>query len=106
MTRKSMNEIANEPTTSRANDARYWSCERTCAPTSRRQTRIGSTTLHHQFSRRAREQDLAQAEKRQSPGELQRENADEVEPRALPEPHVDRCLDHRRERQRITDLAE
>src|SRR5437868_3998713 len=60
--RKSMNEIRNAPPRSSVNDMRYWSCERICAPTSRRQTRTESTTLHDQLPRTEAQRDPAQPE--------------------------------------------
>src|SRR6266705_2452047 len=104
--RKSMNEIRNAPVTSSANEARYWSCDRICAPTRRRQRKTGSTTLHHQLPRAAREHDATDAEEHERPERLQRDETDELEPGPLAEPHVDGRLDDRAERQRVTELAQ
>src|SRR5689334_2663293 len=100
--RKSRNAIRNEPTKSSTNDARYCNCERMPAPTSRLQTAIASATLHHELPRRAREYEPAEGEQRHGPHGLQRDP-----PRMeVAEPHVDRRLERRRERQQLRDRRE
>src|SRR5207302_2915016 len=104
--RKSMNEIRNAPPRSSVNDMRYWSCERICAPTSRRQTRTESTTLHDQLPRTEAQRDPAEPEQHERPRGLQREDADERGAVMLSEPDVDRRLHDRCERQCVRDRVE
>src|SRR5947207_2195638 len=59
--RKSTNEMRPEPTKSSASDVRYWNWERICAPTSRRHSRTGSTTLYHE---READQECERVERR------------------------------------------
>src|ERR1041385_2742245 len=75
--RKSMNEIRNAPAKSSANDTRYCSCERICAPTSRRQRMTVSTTLDQELPCAEVERDAAEPEQDESPEDLKREHARE-----------------------------
>src|SRR3954451_4637023 len=104
--RKSRNPVRNEPTSSSTNEVRYCSCDRTCAPTSRRHSENVSTTLHHQLARRTRQHDASQNEEHDRPADLQREHAGELPARVLAEPDVDRRLQDRRERQHLREPAE
>src|SRR4051794_10551017 len=104
--RKSRNPVRNEPTSSSTNDVRYCSCERICAPTSRRHSESDSTTLHHQLAGRAPQHHAPQDQEHDRPAGLQREHADELPAGVLPEPDVDRRLQDRRERQHLRDVPE
>src|SRR5919198_5173182 len=104
--RKSMNEIMKAPTRSSANDVRYWSCELICAPTSRRQRRTLSTTLHHQLARAEPQRQAAEPEQHERPEHLQREHAGHREAVVLAEPEVDRRLQRRGERQCVGDCPQ
>src|SRR5258708_9959448 len=97
--RKSMNEIRNALLASRTNDVRYWSCERICAPTRRRQSTTESTTLNHQLLRAKSQRHSAEAQQDDGPRGLESKDADELRAVVLSEPDVDRGLHDRGERQ-------
>src|SRR5690349_6591831 len=104
--RKSMNEIAKAPSASSTNDARYWSWERICAPTSRRQRTALSTTLHHELPRAEAQCQAPEPQQDRRPERLEREHAGERPAVMLAEPDVDRRLDDGGERQRVRDRAQ
>src|SRR5437764_15434604 len=101
-----MNEMKKLPRRSKKKENRYWNCERICAPTRRRQTRTGSTTLDHQLPGAAAQREPAEPEQHDRPPKLQGEHAQKPEAVVLAEPHVDRHLHDRRERQRVRDVGE
>src|SRR4051812_35706230 len=118
LTRPKMTAIARKsaaptkiwPARKRKNDVRYCRSDRSRAPTSRRYTYSPladrSPTLDHQLLRGACEQHPTDRDERDQPRDLQREHSREVRSRVFAEEHLDRELDHRRERQRARDCFE
>src|SRR5262249_36230859 len=104
--RKSTNEIRNAPVRSRANDTRYCSCERTWAPTSRRQRKTLATALHHQPARAGAQREPPEREQRRRPEDLQAEEEHQLDALVLAEPEVDRRLEDRGEGQRLRRRAQ
>src|SRR5215208_1930170 len=108
--RKSRKAIRNVALMSSVNDARYWSCDRICAPTSRPYTesvsRARSTTLDHDLARPAGQRDLASGEERDRPPRLQRERAREARTGLPPQIDVDGHLQDRREREQVRERAQ
>src|SRR5438477_2430326 len=103
---KSTNVRANDAIASTANDMRYCNWLRTRAPTrcrhvsqpSRAAMLIVSPPLDDDAAGRDAENETADREQRNGPRELERERTREAGARVSTEEHVDRDLDHRRER--------